>query len=352
MPPRSTPMTPRSTTRRTIPLHLGRRPPRREARVHGLSLPATLPEPPPRRRGPRAAAGAAARRPTPRSGATRSAAGPGAPRRRITPGRVLKYLGLALLGWLLVSAVLFLVSAQIQSSKIDDAANEQLGGGGFPLTTPNTILVLGSDARTEENAEPGAQTIGAPEPQRLDPAAAGGRRRQRAALDPARHGRRHPRPRGEQDQRRLRARRPGAGDRDRRGLPRHRGQPPRRGQLRELPGARRRARRHRLPGPLRDLQHQRRHQERRLHAAPEGRHARDRRRAGAGARPHAQERVQPERGRPRARAPPAEDHERDQGQGDLVRDLRPAAVGRLGGTRRPCSRTCPGRRCWGWSPPS
>ena len=87
---------------------------------------------------------------------------PGAPRRRITPGRILKYLGLALLGWLLVSAVLFLVSAQIQSSKIDDAANEQLGGGGFPLTSPNTILVLGSDARTEENAEPGAQTIGAP----------------------------------------------------------------------------------------------------------------------------------------------------------------------------------------------
>jgi LCP family protein required for cell wall assembly len=87
---------------------------------------------------------------------------PGAPRRRITPGRILKYVALALAGWVLVSAVLFLVSAQIQSSKTDDAANAQLGGGGFTLTSPNTILVLGSDARTEENAEPGAQTIGAP----------------------------------------------------------------------------------------------------------------------------------------------------------------------------------------------
>jgi LCP family protein required for cell wall assembly len=82
--------------------------------------------------------------------------------RRITPGRVLKYLGLGLVAWLLVSGVLFLVSAQIQAAKTNDAANAQLSGGGFTLTSPNTILVLGSDARTEENAEPGAQTIGAP----------------------------------------------------------------------------------------------------------------------------------------------------------------------------------------------
>jgi len=87
---------------------------------------------------------------------------PGAPRRRISPGRVLAYLAMAVTAWLLVSAIIFLISAQIQSSKIDDAANARLGGGGFTLTSPNTILILGSDARTEENAEPGAQTIGAP----------------------------------------------------------------------------------------------------------------------------------------------------------------------------------------------
>ncbi len=69
---------------------------------------------------------------------------------------------MAVAAWLLVSTIVFLISAQIQSSKISDEADAQLSGGGFTLTSPNTILVLGSDARTEENAEPGAQTIGAP----------------------------------------------------------------------------------------------------------------------------------------------------------------------------------------------
>jgi LCP family protein required for cell wall assembly len=85
---------------------------------------------------------------------------------RITPRRVLAYLAIAVAGWLLVSLVLFLVSAQIQSSKISDAASSKLSGGGYPLTSPNTILVLGSDARTKGTKEPGAQTIG--EPSRSD----------------------------------------------------------------------------------------------------------------------------------------------------------------------------------------
>ena len=83
-------------------------------------------------------------------------------RRRITVGRVLRYLALAVGAWLLISLVLFMVSAQIQSSKISDAADAKLSGGGYPLTSPNTILVLGSDARTKNTAEPGAQTIGDP----------------------------------------------------------------------------------------------------------------------------------------------------------------------------------------------
>jgi LCP family protein required for cell wall assembly len=81
-------------------------------------------------------------------------------RRRITPGRVAAYLGMAVAAWLLISLIAFLISAQIQSAEIDDAAAAKLSGGGFTLTSPNTILVLGSDARTEENAEPGAQLIG------------------------------------------------------------------------------------------------------------------------------------------------------------------------------------------------
>ena len=83
-------------------------------------------------------------------------------RRRLTVGRVVGYLALGVVAWLLVSLLAFLISAQIQSSKISDAAEARLSGGGYPLTSPNTILVLGSDARTEKNAEPGAQTIGQP----------------------------------------------------------------------------------------------------------------------------------------------------------------------------------------------
>jgi LCP family protein required for cell wall assembly len=88
------------------------------------------------------------------------------PRRKITVGRIARYLALGVVAWLLVSLVVFLVSAQIQSSKISDAADAKLGGGGNPLTSPNTILVLGSDARTKGTKEPGAQTIG--EPSRSD----------------------------------------------------------------------------------------------------------------------------------------------------------------------------------------
>ena len=70
------------------------------------------------------------------------------------------YLAMAVGAWLLVSLLLFLVSAQIQSAKVSDAAEAKLSGGGYPLTSPNTILVLGSDARAKGKGEPGAQTIG------------------------------------------------------------------------------------------------------------------------------------------------------------------------------------------------
>ena len=77
-------------------------------------------------------------------------------------GASLRWLVTALVAWLLVSLVLFLVSAQIQSAKVSDAADTELGGGGYPLTSPNTILVLGSDARTKGTKEPGANKIGQP----------------------------------------------------------------------------------------------------------------------------------------------------------------------------------------------
>ena len=310
--------------------------------------PSFLQPAPQRRRRAARDAGRAARR-----GATRSRRAPKR-RRRWLPGavaggislwRVLRWLITALVAWLAISLVLFLVSAQIQSAQVSDAADAELGGGGYPLTSPNTILVLGSDARTKDSKEPGANKIGTPS--RSDSillVRVGGGHNATLSI-PRDTVVNIPGTRPEQDQRRLRDRRPVAGDPHRRGLPRHPGQPPRRGQLRELPAADRRARRRHLPRRLRRQPAQRRLQERRLHAAAEGRRAGDRRQAGARARPHAQERVQPQGVRPHPRPPPAEDHGLDQGQGHEPRDLHPAAVGVLGGAEGDPRPTCPARRC-------
>jgi LCP family protein required for cell wall assembly len=62
----------------------------------------------------------------------------------------------------LVSAIVFLISAQIQESKISSAAERQLSGAGYTLTKPNTVLMLGSDARPKGSKEAGANTIGSP----------------------------------------------------------------------------------------------------------------------------------------------------------------------------------------------
>lgn len=82
-------------------------------------------------------------------------------RKPVTPGRVARWVALALVGWIGLSIVLFLLSAQIESGKISGEVDRYLSGG-FPLTSKSTILVLGSDARVKGEAEPGAQTIGAP----------------------------------------------------------------------------------------------------------------------------------------------------------------------------------------------
>jgi LCP family protein required for cell wall assembly len=79
---------------------------------------------------------------------------------RITVGRVVKWVAAAVGLWILVSIVLFLISAQIQQSKVSDAAKRRLSGSGYTLTSPNTILVLGSDARPKGTKEAGAQVIG------------------------------------------------------------------------------------------------------------------------------------------------------------------------------------------------
>ena len=81
-------------------------------------------------------------------------------RRPITPRRLLLWVALAIGAWLALSLVLFLVSAQIERGKVSDEAKAALKPAGFPLTSPNTILILGSDARPEGSKEPGANPGG------------------------------------------------------------------------------------------------------------------------------------------------------------------------------------------------
>lgn len=82
------------------------------------------------------------------------------PGRRLSLGRIVGFLLMAVLAWGLVSLVLFLISAQIQRQEVSEEAETALDASGFTLSSPNTILVLGSDARTAENAEPGSQVGG------------------------------------------------------------------------------------------------------------------------------------------------------------------------------------------------
>jgi LCP family protein required for cell wall assembly len=75
---------------------------------------------------------------------------PGMPppqRGRITPRRVIKWVALAALGWILISLLAFAVSAQIQSFKLSGEAGKALHGNPFLLPSAQTILVLGTDAR-------------------------------------------------------------------------------------------------------------------------------------------------------------------------------------------------------------
>jgi LCP family protein required for cell wall assembly len=70
--------------------------------------------------------------------------------------RILKWLGIAVLGWILLSFLAFAVSAQLQSFKLSGEAKDALHGNPFLLPSAQTILVLGTDARPPDTKEPGA----------------------------------------------------------------------------------------------------------------------------------------------------------------------------------------------------
>ncbi|HEX8742367.1 MAG TPA: LCP family protein [Thermoleophilaceae bacterium] len=94
--------------------------------------------------------------------------GPLRRRRRREPGipgaarppwrRVLRYALIGATAWLLLSFVVFMISAQTQEGVSQRTENALSGGGS--LVTGSTVLVLGSDQRPKGTKEPGAR--GAP----------------------------------------------------------------------------------------------------------------------------------------------------------------------------------------------
>jgi hypothetical protein len=84
----------------------------------------------------------------------------GRKRKPISVGRVLKWLALALVAWIGVSLVLFLISAQVNQDQVSADGQAQLSDGGVGILKPQTTLILGSDQRTQATKEPGASTSG------------------------------------------------------------------------------------------------------------------------------------------------------------------------------------------------
>jgi LCP family protein required for cell wall assembly len=83
----------------------------------------------------------------------------GAPEtRRISPRRVLKWVAIAVVAWILLSMVLFFISSEQESGSLPASAQAALTPGGNMLTSTDTVLVLGTDQRPKGTHEAGANT--------------------------------------------------------------------------------------------------------------------------------------------------------------------------------------------------
>lgn len=70
--------------------------------------------------------------------------------------RWVKWVLLAMFGWLVLSFLAFGISAQIQSMKLSGDAKDALGGSPWMLTSPQNVLIIGTDSRPPDTLEPGA----------------------------------------------------------------------------------------------------------------------------------------------------------------------------------------------------
>ena len=65
-----------------------------------------------------------------------------------------------LLGWIGISLLLFLISSHFERTPLPGNLAAVLDASGYPLTSANNILVLGSDRRPRNSKEPHAETTG------------------------------------------------------------------------------------------------------------------------------------------------------------------------------------------------
>jgi LCP family protein required for cell wall assembly len=81
-------------------------------------------------------------------------------RPRVTFWRVVGACFGLLVFWVALSAVLFLISSHFERTPLPGNVSAVLDPAGFPLTSANNILVIGSDRRPKNSKEPGAETTG------------------------------------------------------------------------------------------------------------------------------------------------------------------------------------------------
>lgn len=106
-------------------------------------------------------AGAARRSAAPRQAGERQ---PLRPRRSLRPPRtltrrLLRWFAVWAVAWVALSALVFLLSAQLHQANVE-GGETLLSGGGTPPAGTTTILVIGSDKRPDDSKEPGANTTG------------------------------------------------------------------------------------------------------------------------------------------------------------------------------------------------
>ncbi len=80
--------------------------------------------------------------------------------RRLTPRRVVLGLLALIVGWVVLSLVLFLLSSHFERTPLPGDVAAVLDPAGYPATSATNILVLGSDRREKNSREPGAETTG------------------------------------------------------------------------------------------------------------------------------------------------------------------------------------------------